>query len=346
MENLSLTLILVALIPVLVWLYVFYRKQPEKKTYVALTFLAGMMSVLPIKMYEKYWDTAIFKVEHFNLFQSVSELINTPSLAKLLAYITVDIIVAGFLFLFVAIMMFFLEVLSGDNTIKTFKNKFIIALESPLFFVSIGAMMGIFTYFAASWSALSLVYFVVVVGMLEEFVKHLVVRFSDEFKIHSVNDAIEFSIIVALGFAFVENVLYFHDPLTSAFTGGQFVAFLALRSFISVAAHVIFSAVFGYFYGRAKMAQRIYNQVEYRKHVVIEKLHQALHCKASTLFHEEQMMVGMLSAMILHAIFNGLLQFGKVSLVIPLIVIFLGIVIGLFKNNITENEKPLVPQTS
>lgn len=321
-------IILIALLPVLGWLWFFQRKQPEKKTYVALTFLAGMLSVLPIKLYEAYWDVAIFNLENINMFQSIADLVQMQSLPKLLSFLIVDIVVATGLFLFVALLMFFLEVLSGDNTIKTFRAKFMRILDEPMFFISVGVILGLYTYFS-SLSLHDKVYFFIIVGMLEEFIKHLVLRFSDELKIQSVDDALEFGIVVALGFAFVENILYFRGNIE--LMGSDIYLLILLRSTISVAAHVIFSAIFAYFYGVARFTDITYQKcVQSSRHVMINKLHQILHLRVTTLFYQEQMFIGMFCAMGLHAIFNSLLEFQRIDLVVPFIFAWMFIVIHLF----------------
>lgn len=325
---------LLALLPVLIWLVFFLRKQPEKKTYVALTFLAGMLSVIPIKLYQKYWDVALLSLENLDLTRAIGELVDFPSFPKLFAFVTTNIIVAFGLFLFVAFMMFFLEILSGDNTVSTFKKKFKRILEEPVFFVTVGIIVGVYAYFS-SHSIDERIYFFLVVGMLEEFVKNLVVRFSDEFKIRSIDDALEFSIIVALGFAFVENILYFQDALESLRKGvielGGFFSIVFLRSTLSVAAHIIFSSIFGYFYGVAHFSSQIYkNSVRSTQYFIIKKLHQILHMKEETLFHEEQLFLGMFTAMGLHAIFNSLLEFGEFRWSVAFVFTFLFIIIHLF----------------
>jgi len=243
----------------------------------------------------------------------------------------VNILVSFGLFLFVAFLMFFLEILSGDNTVKTFRKKFIRIAEEPIFFVSVGIILGLYTYFS-SFSLHEKIYFFLVVGMLEEFVKNLVLRFADEFKITSVDDALEFSIIVALGFAFAENVLYFHDLIGGKHVLGNDVYLLIImRSTISVAAHVIFSSIFGYFYGIAYFASDIYkNKVKGAQTFIIKKLHQILHLKESTLFHEEQLFLGMFLAMGLHAIYNSLLEFNKFNFAIIFVCVFMIIIQRLF----------------
>lgn len=182
--------------------------------------------------------------------------------------------------------------------------------------------------------------------MLEEFVKHLVLRFSDEEKIQSIDDALEFSILVALGFAFVENILYFNS---TEYTGTTFSLFVLSRSTISVMAHICFSAVFGYFYGVAKFSSQVYSEEnEKKQHPFLELLHKILHLKGSTLFHEEKMMEGMLCAMGLHAFFNSLLEFGKTQWVIPFVVFLFFVVLHLFhkKDEALKNKRLIKPITS
>ena len=76
------------------------------------------------------------------------------------------------------------------------------------------------TFFNSSSSSFlhKTVWFFIIVGMLEEFVKHLVLRFSDEDKITNVQDAVEFAIIAALGFAFIEHIVYFVNLFVCLFS--------------------------------------------------------------------------------------------------------------------------------
>ena len=320
-----------SLLPILAWLYFFQKKNPEKRSYVFLTFVAGMLAVIPIKLYEAYWDTAVLYFEHINLFRYMEALAHLPNLSKFLAYITINAIVGIGFFVFTGLLMFLLEIGTRDNTLTVFKSKVKKALESPLFFISIGIICGIVAFFLSSVFQ-NRIWFFVVVGMLEEFVKHLVLRFSDEEKVRSVDDALSFAIIVALGFSFVENVVYFHNFAALASTGvKQLSIFFVLRSTISVMAHVCFSAILGYFYGVAKFSREIYQEeVQQHKHPIIKQLHRIIHLKGSTMFHEEKMMEGMVLAMACHAVFNGLLEFGKTTLMIPFLMILFFLVLSLF----------------
>jgi RsiW-degrading membrane proteinase PrsW (M82 family) len=311
----------ISFVPIWGWIYFFQKQNYEKKKYVIITFFAGMMSIIPIKLYEKYWDLSIWKLEHLNLFKYLDTVAGTQTVSAILSFVIVSIIVSSAIFLFSALIMFVLEIFSRDNTVSCYRGKVAKISESPFLFVTIGAFIGIFT------AGLSLyfpekVWFFVVVGMLEEFAKYLMLRFADENKIGSISDAISFSIIIALGFAFVENVVYiskFWMHTSQNFAG--FSAFFVLRSTISVIAHVCFSAIVGYFYGIAHFSDEIY-QIESRenKHPVLKLIHKIFHLKAAPLFYEEKLLEGLLLAMLVHAAFNSLLEFELVALVIPFLI--------------------------
>lgn len=339
--------VVMSLVPILGWIYFFQKKNPEKRSYVLLTFVAGMLSVIPIKLYEKYWDTAVLYFEHINVFEYLSDLVHIPALSKFFAYVTINGMVGVGLFLFTMILMGGLEIFTRDNSLVTFKNKIKKASESPLFFITVGILCGLLAY-GFSFSVHEKIWFFVVVGMLEEFIKHLVLRFSDEEKINSVDDALSYAIIVALGFAFVENILYFHNfVLTTNSSLQQVSLFFLLRSTISVMAHVCFSAILGYFYGVARFSENIYAQeVSENRHPILHFLHRVFNLRGSILFHEEKMLEGMLLAMIAHAIFNSLLEFGKVGLLIPFLLVMFFFVVNLFHRKTIHYQTGNLPYPS
>ncbi len=315
-----LLLSLVAFLPILGWLYFFRDNLPKHYSYIVLTFMAGMLSVIPIKLYEAYWHTAVWKLEHLNVFKYLAEVAHLQTLPSLLAYILTSVIVMMGMFFFVALLMSVLEIGSGDNTWRVFKRKTVKIFETPWFFVSVAVLCGLLAY-ALTLSMSEKIWFFVMVGILEEFVKHLVLRFSDEDKIYSVSEAIQFSIIVALGFAFVENILYFSQVIeASLMSGPQLFALIVLRSILSTGAHVSFSAILGYYYGLAKFSNEIWQRQELcRRYNWLQIVHEKVGIRCSTLFHDEKMMEGVILAMGAHAIFNALLEFNLVMVVFPYI---------------------------
>ncbi len=311
----------ISFIPIWGWIYFFQQQNYEQKKYVIITFFAGMMSIIPIKLYEKYWDFSIWKLEHLNLFKYLDNVAGTQTVSSVLSFIVVSIIVSGAIFLFSALIMFFLEIISRDNTLRIYEQKFAKISESPFLFVTIGAFIGTLTALLSIYFP-EKVWFFVVVGMLEEFAKFLMLRFADENKIKSVSDAISFAIIIALGFAFVENIVYiskFWLNTSQNFAG--FSMFFILRSTISVIAHVCFSAIIGYFYGIAHFADEIYQEESREnKHPILKFIYKVFHLKSAPLFHEEKLLEGLLLAMLIHACFNSFLEFGLVGFIIPFLI--------------------------
>lgn len=311
---------IISFIPILGWIYFFQSQNFEKRKYVIITFLAGMLSITPIKLYEKYWDISIWKLEHINMFKHIDNIVGAATISKVLSFVAVSIIVSLAIFLFSALIMFILEVFSRDNTLACYIRKIEQISESPFLFMTIGVFFGL----SAAGLALYFpekIWFFVIVGMLEEFAKFLMLRFADENKIGNISDAISFSIIIALGFSFVENIIYLSKFWMTNQSIGSFTAFFVLRSTISTIAHVCFSAIIGYFYGVAHFADEIYiEESREKKHPILRRIHQIFHLKVSPLFHEEKLFEGLLLAMLVHAIFNSLLEFGLVALVIPFLI--------------------------
>lgn len=335
-------------LPILCWLFFFQKQNRERNMFVLWTFVAGMLAVLPIKIYEKFWNVSIVYFEHVNLFQYISELTQWPSFPRIMAFVLVSAFVAVVLFLMSALLMFLIEVCcSRTNTIRSFRHKCGRISESPFLFLTVGIIFGIAAYFLSEVFP-SKVWFFVVVGMLEEFVKYLMLRFSDEEKITSVADAISFAIIVALGFAFVENIIYLARFWESSNGNiANFSAFYLLRSTVSVVAHVCFSAILGYFYGVARFSTEIYQEeLKQRQHPILRFMHRILRIKGSTLFHEEKLIEGMLLAMIVHAIFNSFLELGHILYVFPLLFGLFAYILNLLHKKSTHIRRGLWVQVS
>ena len=150
------------------------------------------------------------------------------------------------------------------------------------------------------------------VGVYEETAKHWVVKITDNDFFDSIDDAIQFSIVAALGFAFLENILYFYNIWhVYGAQGADFAKFFLLRSLLSVGLHVIASGIFGYYYGVAHFAQPILQeQLGLGKNFpILAKIHQLFRFKSETLFHEEKIFQGLLIAAGVHGLFDFLMGF-------------------------------------
>ena len=220
-----LLFIVLALIPVLAWIYLFLRHQPENKVRVALTFGAGMFAVIPIFVFQ----------------QEIGRI--------------------------------------GD------------------FLASVGGGAILTIALAALW-----------VGVYEETAKHWIVKKVDDGFFSSIDDAIQYSIIGALGFAFLENILYFHSIWNNPLID-NFWFYYGFRSMGSMFLHVFASGIFGYYYGVAHFAQPVLQDKLRlgKRFPLIGWLHRVLHLKSETLFHEEKILEGLLLAAVLHGTFDFLM---------------------------------------
>lgn len=175
------------------------------------------------------------------------------------------------------------------------------AIEPTNFSASIKASMGV--------TALSYFLIYLSVGFIEEYAKHWVVKKTDHRIFESVDDVIEFSIIAALGFSFLENIGYFfmvilrddHETLHSLFL---------VRSVFVVFIHILCSGIYGYFYGLGHFAAPILKEREKsgRLTLIPEIFHRIVHLRKATVFRDEMATLGLIIAMTLHGAYDFLLE--------------------------------------
>ncbi len=203
--------------------------------------------------------------------------------------------------------------------------------EEPLNFLGVGLFLTIFVavfhWFGLSVMAFSLIF----LAFAEEYSKHLIVRFTDDDSIQSIDDAIEFSIIVGLAFAFAENVLLYFPRLLAA---GD-TPTLLLRSVLTVLMHAVASGILGYFYGLAHFSAE---QVRHRhggRGRVYRLLHKVFLFRRERLYHEAKMFEGLVLAGSYHAAFNLAANQGRVTIMLALVgagCAFLYYLLGLKSN--------------
>lgn len=181
-----------------------------------------------------------------------------------------------------------------------------------------------------------------VVGLIEEVAKFSAVRLIQHKSICSVTDCIEFFIMVALGFSFAENIIYFYNIMQLRGVDSIFLPFI-FRSLFSTFAHVMFSGTLGYYYGLATFAQPLlkesYNQDRW---TWITNLAAKLHLDKIKLFQEEQTFKGLLIAIVLHAIFNIFLEMNWTFMIIPFLTAGFIMLSYLFDNKRVDKNYCLV----
>lgn len=164
----------------------------------------------------------------------------------------------------------------------------------------------------------------VVIGVMEEIVKMGVVRIVDtsKMRIQTVNDAVKFSILAALGFAFSENIYYFYSVLSTGNLGELFST-VVFRGSFTVCGHIIFSAIFGYFYGVGKFSEHIVEQHEWtgEKFALANTVHKITGIKKRFTVKYQKLITGLLIAMGMHALFNFFLQLNRTVEAVILVVV-------------------------
>jgi RsiW-degrading membrane proteinase PrsW (M82 family) len=175
------------------------------------------------------------------------------------------------------------------------------------------------------------------VGVIEEYMKHLVVKKADQGFFRNIDDAIEFSIISALGFAFIENSLYLYYIWEYQGLDVMLVSFV-FRAIFSTFAHILFSGVYGYFYGIAYFADPIWSeQVRAKRYPIVNLIHTIFHFKRNRVFATEKITEGLVLAIALHASFDILLEMNQTFFMVPFLVMGYGLLDELFKRK--ENLK-------
>ncbi|MBI5413178.1 PrsW family intramembrane metalloprotease [Candidatus Peregrinibacteria bacterium] len=177
------------------------------------------------------------------------------------------------------------------------------------------------------------------IGVIEEIMKMSVVHAVDDNRIRHIDDAIMFSILAALGFAFTENILYFYTIWAKQGPEHLLVPFV-FRAVFSSFAHILFSAIFGYYYGIAHFAKPLLQEeLRNKRHTFWDWYHKAFKWKTAELFHEQKMLEGLTLAVILHAIYNIFLEMNWTFIMVPYLVFGYAFVSHLFK--MKENHKRL-----
>ena len=159
-------------------------------------------------------------------------------------------------------------------------------------------------------------------GALEEFLKHIVANSIDKAEITSIDDAIEFSILAALGFAFAENTFYFIHVWQNSGTDILFKLVL-FRSLFSTFAHVLCSSIYGYHFGLSLLAKPILQESkdDYAYKKIIFWIHKKLKLETYIIYKDFQLFLGLFLASVLHGIYNILLELHNTVFLVPFLII-------------------------
>lgn len=162
------------------------------------------------------------------------------------------------------------------------------------------------------------------VGLIEEFSKYWVIQRSGEAFLHSIDDALQLGIVVAIGFAFAENVAnpsYFVGFVREYLSGpgghpdwAGFLGNVAGRSILTSMVHIVSTGVMGYFFGLAVFAEPIMREGAARgiRYRIVTYIHDLFGVSARAIFRREMILTGLVCATGLHALSNFLVTFPDV----------------------------------
>lgn len=161
-----------------------------------------------------------------------------------------------------------------------------------------------------------------IVGVIEELSKYWVLRHSSKEFFRSIDDILQLSIIVAIGFAFAENLVnptYFVGFVSDYLLSGppQWSAFIASvvgRGVLTYMVHILSTGVLGYFFGLAFFASPLLRD-QFQKgkaHPVMNLLHRMLSVRTDAVYARTYIIIGLLLSIILHGIFDFLVTLTEV----------------------------------
>lgn len=254
-------LILIAFFPIVIWAYVFsYIDDAHTNRYrFFMGIFWGALSVVPILYMPEL--AAIFSWSYVNVFAFL------PQISSFFTSLNFWVSLSVFLLLVVLFSFSFWSIF------QKIKNIVIIYLKNILVFLwFIGVLVGVIyviqlwssslwleknidapiAFWEILFSSLKLViFYYVVVAFIEEASKHFNFLQSSILQITTIKDGVLFAIFVALGFAFIENILYFYPLYQQGGISSELLKVYFFRSIFSVIVHVICSSVVAYYFSKA-----------------------------------------------------------------------------------------------
>ena len=154
------------------------------------------------------------------------------------------------------------------------------------------------------------------VGLIEEFSKYWVLKKSGSDSFRSIDDVMQLSIIVAIGFAFAENILnpsYFNSFVREYLLGmdvdwASFTGNVLGRSILTNMVHIVSTGVLGYFFGLAIFARPYLEDAAQkgRTYFFVKLMHHFFRFPQKTVFRRQMLLLGFILAILLHGFFNFL----------------------------------------
>ncbi|MCP4523907.1 MAG: PrsW family intramembrane metalloprotease [Candidatus Gracilibacteria bacterium] len=249
----------ISFFPIVVWGYIFsyIDDNPLNKKRFFVGLLGGIISVLPIFHMEKILAFLDFK--YLNTFYFVSQIKGffssiefAFSLSLFLGVIVVFSFLLGIFFLkfkkifqiYLKNILVFLFFILGTAFVVYLGNIIIGWIDFP---IENGVAFGDILF-----NSLKLIiFYYLIVAFIEESSKHFNFLQSSVLEIKTVKQGVLYAIFVALGFSFVENMLYLYHTFQAKGSMGELLKLYFFRSTFVVIVHVLSSSVMAYYFSKA-----------------------------------------------------------------------------------------------
>lgn len=331
MQNAFYAIVLLA--ATVAWGYFFYKKDyhPQPVRIVIQIFGIGLFSMLPVFGYKMIYENFLPLLAEYKL---TSPLFTHPLLVGIGFFALNLLLLNTILFTLSAGLTATLTIFKHD-TLSNIKSAL---KESSFDFVAVSMMIGLLVYLetiAETFLGIDILQAVLgtilFLGVIEEYVKHLIVRLVDDKKLKDIDDAITLSLVVGLAFALIETFIY-------AVKAGDF-SLMIYRAFMTLPIHLVASGIFGYYYGLAHFAKPIL-ALNHKKDDAYDSdkdwLPKLLKCKRITAYGEAKMTKGLFLATLFHTIANVLFEISLAYLVVPFVVTGLILLLHLYKESHKE----------
>lgn len=223
--------------------------------------VAGVCSVLPILYFGKF-----FSVDTYAAVNIFSLLWDLQLWNNFVAFFLVLCGIIFFLF-FVAFVVgkIFWNHLSFKSLFLQVANVSVFLLFLSLFLLVFSAL-GVWgdvaiwepIYIGTSiFSTLGLIImYYILLALFEELSKYFQFFWTESFTIESVQSGVLYSIFIALGFSFFENILYVYQIFLESGLSSEFFTTFFLRTVFSSSVHIVCTAIIAYFFCRALLSYR------------------------------------------------------------------------------------------
>ena len=303
----------------------FYKKDyhPQPLKVIVQSFIVGLFAMIPVFAYKYLYVNFLPELAEYQIFRPI---LDSPLMTGLIIFILNLAILSLILFAISGIVSLILNAFSHSVIINLKKA----LRDEPLGFTAVSVLLGVAIFLEAFAQKIfstqiigTVLGSILFLAIIEEYIKHLIVRLTDDKKIKDIDDAITLSIVVGLAFAFVETIFY-------GILSGD-ISIIFYRVIVSMPIHLVSSGIFGYYYGLSHFSKRITELEGGDKSYGKKWIPAMLTLKKSTLFHEEKIVEGIFFATLFHASINLLFEFNLGFLAIPFIVLGVVIIFRFYK---------------